>query len=89
MLKQSTLFAGLATHMRKKCLPQRLVFREVVGGEGYSVGHGKDGMVRVEKFVTYCGMTSHGWRKATQKAGRQFQLFEELEKTIMRKYRDT
>ena len=84
VLGQSTLIAGLATRTRKKCLPQRLVFRKVLGGEGYSVGHGTDRMVRVEKDVTYCGMTFDAWRKAAQKAGRRFQLFEDLEETIMR-----
>ena len=53
------------------------------------MGHGKDRMVRVEKDVTYCGMTFDAWRTAAQKAGRRFQLFEDLEETIMREYRDT
>ena len=71
--KRRKLFAGFVVHMGEESLPQRVVFGELVGGEGYSGGQAKDWMdCCLEEDMTEFGMKFKGWRKVAQKAGRWF-----------------
>ena len=58
--------------MGEERLPQRVVFGELAGGEGYSGGQEKDRTVHLKEVMLVFGMKFEGWRKNAQKAGRLF-----------------
>ena len=56
--------------MGEERLPLRVMFGELVGGEGYSGGKEKDWMVGLKDAMTENGMKFEGWRKAAQQGWR-------------------
>ena len=56
MHKRGILFAGFLARMGEERLPQRLMFRELVGGKGYSGGQEKDWMVHLKEDMSAFGM---------------------------------
>ena len=71
--------------MGEKRLPQRVIFGELIGGQGYSGGHEKDWLVHLKEEMSVFGMKFEGWRKAVQTAGRWFRRVEEGAELFMRK----
>ena len=49
--KRRILFAGFVARMGEERLPQRVMFRELVGGRGYSGGQEKDWMAHLKKDI--------------------------------------
>ena len=88
--KERILLAGFASRMGKKCLPQRVMLGEFVGGKGYSGGQEKDWLVHLKEDMSVVGTKFEGWRKAAQKAGRWFRRVEDgAELFIMRRWHET
>ena len=75
--KRRILFAGFVARMGEERLPQRVMFGELVGGNGYSGGQGKDWTAHLKEDMSVFGEKFEGWRKAAQKAGRWFRRVEE------------
>ena len=63
-------FAVFVARMGEERLPQRVMFGEFVGGEGYSGGQEKDWMDHLKEDMSVFGMKFERWQKAAQKAGR-------------------
>ena len=80
--KRRILFAGFVARMGERRLPQRVMFRELVGGKGYSGGQEKDWIAHLKEDMSVFGMKFEGWRKAAQKAGRWFRRVEEGAKVV-------
>ena len=62
--KRMILFAGFVAHMGEERLPQRVMFGEIVGDEGYSGGQGKDWMYHPKEGMSVFKMKFEVWRKA-------------------------
>ena len=75
--------------MGEERLPQRVMFGELVGGKGYSGGQEKDWMDHLKEDMSVLRMTSKGWRKAAQKAGKWFRRVEEGAELFMRNWHET
>ena len=88
--KRRILFAGfVARSMGEERLPRRVMFGELVGGNGYSGGQQKDWLVHLQEDMSVFGMKFEGWRKAAQKTSRQFRRVEEGAELFMRKWYET
>ena len=87
--KRRILFGGFVTRMGKERLPQKPMFGELVGGEGYSGGQEKDWLVHLTKDMSVFGMKFEGWQKAAQKASRWFGREEEEAELFMQKWHET
>ena len=59
--KRRILFAGFVARTREVCLPQRVMFGELVGGNGYSGGQEKDWMMHLKEDMSSFGMKFEGW----------------------------
>ena len=70
--------------MGEERLPQRVMFRKLVGGEGYSGRQEKDWMAHLKEDMSVFGMKFEAWRKAAQKAGRWFRRVKEGAELFMR-----
>ena len=55
--------------MGEERLPQRVMFGELLGGNGYSGGQEKDWMAHLKEDMSVFGMKFEGWRKAAQMGG--------------------
>ena len=86
MRKRRILFAGFVARMGEERLPQRVMFRELVWGKGYSGGQEKDWLVHLKEDMSVFGMKFKGWRNTAQKAGRWFRRVEEGAEFFMRKW---
>ena len=73
--------------MGEERLPQRVMFGELLGGNGYSGGQ-ESWMAHLKKDMSVFRMKFEGWRKAAQKAGRLFRRVEEGAESFMRKWHD-
>ena len=85
--KRRILFAGFMARMGEKRLPQRVMFGELVGGEGYTAGQEKDWMVHLKEDMSVFAMKFEERRssEAAHKAGRWFRRVEEGAESFMRK----
>ena len=86
--KRRIIFAGFVTRIGEERLPQRVMFGELVGGEGYSGGQEKDWMAHLEEDMSVFEMKFEGWRKASQKAGIWFRQVEEGAELFMRNWHE-
>ena len=87
--KRRILFAGFVARLGEERLPQRVMFGEFVGGQGYSGGQEKDWMDHLKEDMSVFGMKFEGWRKADKKTGRWFRRVEEGAELFMRKWHVT
>ena len=62
--KRMILCAEFVAHMGEERLPQRVMFGEIVGDEGYSGGQGKDWMYHPKAGMSVFKMKFEVWRKA-------------------------
>ena len=77
--KRGILFAEFAARMGQERLPRRVMLGKLVTGKGYSGGHQKDRMVRLEEDITEVGMKFEG-------ADRWFRRVEEGREAFVRKW---
>ena len=68
--KRRILFAGFVARIGDERLPQRVMFEELVGGNGYYGGKDKDWMAHLKHGVSVLGMILEGGRRSAQKTGR-------------------
>ena len=61
------MFAGFVTRSGEERLPKRVMFGEVVGGNGYSGGQEWDSMGYLEEGLEEFGIKLEGWREAARK----------------------
>ena len=87
--KRRILFAGFVARMGEERVPQRVAFRELVWGKGYSEGQEKDLMAHLKVDMSVFGMKFDLWRKAAQRAGRWFRRVEEGAELFMRNWHET
>ena len=66
MRKRGILLAGFVARTGEERLPQRVMFRELVGGKGDSGGQEKDWMAHLKEHMSVFGMKFEEWRKAAQ-----------------------
>ena len=82
--KRRILFAGFVARMGEERPPQRVMFGELVGGNGYSGGQEKDWMMHLKEDMSVFGMKLEGQRKTAQKVCRWFRRVEEGAELFMR-----
>ena len=87
--KRRILFAGYVARMGGERLPQRVMFGELVEGEGYSEGQEKNWIAHLKEDISVFEMKFEGWRKAAQKAGRWFRRVEEGAALFMPNWHET
>ena len=88
MRKRRILFAELVARMGEERLPQRVMFRELIGGKGCSGGQEKDLMAHLKEDMSVFGTKFEKWRKAAQTAGRGFRRVEEGPELFMRNWHE-
>ena len=65
--RRRILFAGFVARMGEEHVPWRVMFGELVGGEGYSRGQESDWMVHLKENIMEFGTKFEGWPKAAYK----------------------
>ena len=82
--RRRILFAGFVARMREERLSRRVMFGEMLGGEGYSGGQAWHWMEDLEEDLKAFGIKFEGWCEAAQKVGRSFRRVEEWAEVFMR-----
>ena len=79
--KRRILFTGFVARIGEECMPQKVMFGELFGGNGYPGGQEKG-------WMSAFGIKFEGWREAAQEAGRWCRRVEEGAESFLRKWHD-